>query len=201
MLATDSATPFDVTITANDGGSHTVTTMTIDNTKVYTANVPPTAFPIGVKIAAAYDFVAYSMHIGGFSCDGTLLFPLDALGTDYVVLGVTYSRYAAYVYIIAAFDDTIVSLFYPNGSKGLYSANELDVVQLPFYNDSTGTKISSTFPVAVLVGSSCLYFPTGCTGCDVAMEQVILARTINCKKSTCYQHKVAFSYLRFLHSA
>lgn len=181
MLATASATPFDVTIVGK-GGSYLGETITIDNTRVTTVPMPVWPAWQGIKLYADFDFIAYSTTWGDSSADATLLFPVDVLGTDYLVMGLSYyssakPTYRPYIYVIGTADGTTVTVTLPNNSVVPFSLNEMDVYTIPFTGESSGTRIVSSSPVAVITGHDCLYFPEGCDGCDLVYEQVIVQKT------------------------
>lgn len=183
-LITSSTAPFPVTIT-NKGGSFPTTTVTIDNTQLYRVNVTtnPWKGGTGFKIEGASAFTAHTLHTAARTSDGTLLFPIEALGTEYMILGLPYDggQYLVYVFIVGTANGTSVSVTYSNGTTTTYTINEIDVIELKFHGDSTGTRISSTQPVAVITGHDALEYPFGCNSLDLAFDQVRTALS-NCAR-------------------
>jgi len=176
MLATDSATAFPVTVTTRQGnGQATSKDVNIDNKQVYVVDITVVdnrPWKTGVKLSAKNGFVAYSMHVGSNSADGTLLLPQDVLSNEYRVIGAFSSQTPnSYIYVVVTTDNTNIIVNDLNGQH-TYKGNELDVIPIPYGYDPSGTKVTSSAPIAVISGNGCLNFPSGCGYCDNVYEQL-----------------------------
>lgn len=169
MLATYQPTPFNVTITTRDNSFTKI--QRVDNKQVYSVPVTSAA-GVGIKLVGAYDFMVYGMVKWSFTADGFLVLPTDVLGVDYILMGVEDSDNQNNINIIGTQNGTSITVYYAGGTTNTFLANETDVITLRNQPDLTGTRITSTKPVAVITANDCANIPRGCCCCDFMVEQV-----------------------------
>jgi hypothetical protein len=112
------------------GGGFATKRASIDNTKIYVVPINLTLVTTGMKLTANSDFIAYIAQIGVGSADGTLLFPLDTFGKDYMVMGVEWSvnnDLPGYVYIVATVNSTAVTVTFPNGTQSNFNVGDTSI--------------------------------------------------------------------------
>ena len=143
----------------------------------------------GIHVTATKEVTVYGLNRIPATTDAYLGLPTDILGTDYLVLGYentikpglagpTPSELA----VVATVDGTVVTIT-PSVTVGTrtagvaYSVNmnrgqTYQLLAQAFLDDLTGTRISSTQPVAVFGGSMIANVPLGFTTADHLVEQL-----------------------------
>lgn len=111
------------------------------------------------------------------TAESYLALPIPALGSHYRVASYrplkTTSRYDAVILVIAAFDNTSVTV------RGFYNTttslilNRLFVHQISSSDDLSNTEIIASKPVAVISGTLCANVPHNVKYCDMLLEQMI----------------------------
>ena len=155
--------------------------------------------PVTVYQFNPLDFVQGT--VASFSNDASLLFPTNAMGTDFVVPGLpswTVPRppgytgplptFPAYIGITGTEDDTEITLTAAGaitGGNGIASIrkgavrtltiDKGEVMQLAAAKgvDLSGTILTSTKPIQVISGHACTNVPTDRTACDHLEETVL----------------------------
>lgn len=146
----------------------------------------------GVFIATEDTVAVFAFNYQSSSMDGTLVLPVQSLGTDYSVAAwksVTLdAAYKSELLVVATEDGTEVEITPSVNTEAGNSAGATFVVQLDAgqvyrvkgltsNDDLTGTRVKSTSasgacrPFAVFSGSECALVPTGCNYCDHLVEQ------------------------------
>jgi gliding motility-associated-like protein len=146
----------------------------------------------GVFIATEDTVAVFAFNYQSSSMDGTLVLPVQSLGTDYSVAAwksVTLdAAYKSELLVVATEDGTQVEITPSVNTEAGNNAGAPFVIQLDagqLYrvkgqtsnDDLTGTRIKSTSasgacrPFAVFSGSECALVPSGCNYCDHLVEQ------------------------------
>jgi len=128
-----------------------------------------------IRASSSEDFVMYAINRRPFSTDAAINLPVNVLGTDYVITSYTPAQTRGSVFsVVAAFDNTEVTIIPKNNLTGGFSAGEEFTITLnrgegflgSSSTDLTGTLISSSQPVSVTNGNRCVLVPPGTTACD-----------------------------------
>ncbi len=125
-----------------------------------------------VRMFAPLEFVAYTVNRLTFTSDAALALPIEALNTDYIVT--TYSTSPGQLTVVAAFDDTQVTITpsqamtgRPAGVPFMVTLNRGEgYFGQASIGDLTGTIISANKPVAMTNGNRCATVPAGVGFCD-----------------------------------
>jgi RHS repeat-associated protein len=145
----------------------------------------------GIIVASVDEVAVYGLNQMPRSTDGYTALPLDALGQEHLVLGYgntvrLIAEGGSHLAIVAAEDDTEVTIT-PAADAGGRTAGipftiSLDRAQTYLLYasaaaaanalDLTGTRISSTAPVAVFGGNTAAYVPVGFGAADHLIEQI-----------------------------
>jgi len=138
----------------------------------------------GIHVTAASEVAVFGLNHVPASTDAYLGLPVDALGTSYTVMawGAGAGDYSEFS-VVASADGTVVTIR-PSVTAGAHPAGvpydvtlnqgqEHQLVTYPSPRDLTGTKITSTAPVAVFAGHRCANVPAlTATGCNHVVEQL-----------------------------
>ncbi len=142
----------------------------------------------GILVTALDEVAVYGLNRMAESTDGFTALPVDAVGTDYFVLG--YANTITYVVdggtnltIAATEDDTVVTIT-PTVDAGARLANQpfsitLDEGQaytlhtsLPFLADLSGSRVTSTKPISLFGGNTAARVPVDVASADHLIEQM-----------------------------
>ena len=134
---------------------------------------------LGIHVRAASEVSVYGLNRLTFTTDAFVGLPTDALGTDYRVI--SYKAYIAppEASVVAAFDDTTVTITpstaMPGHPAGVPFDVQLDMgeaYQLLAEEDLTGTRIVANRPVAAFGAHQCANVPVTAVACDHLVEQL-----------------------------
>lgn len=116
-----------------------------------------------------------------FTSDQTSLLVLDALGTEYYVIGFSGVFGGSQLSVTAVADGTEVTITSPAALTGggapdtpfvvMLNAGESVSYGTPAGGDVTGTRVVANLPVAVFAGARCTQVPVGVIACDHLIEQ------------------------------
>ncbi len=140
----------------------------------------------GIHITSDVPVTVYGMNQRIESTDAYLALPVDAIGTDYYVMGYTrdasYSLYAQMT-IVATEDNTSVTIIptatgggFTAGNSGNVVLNEGEVFQLRSNlpgSDYTGSKVVSDKPISVFGGNECTNISGDLRACDHLVQQMV----------------------------
>ena len=115
------------------------------------------------------DFVCYMINIQTATSDAGLALPLSALNREYLVT--TYAASDAEYVVVAAYDDTDVTITAPGGGETEVALDRGQGYLGYPGSDATGTIISASRPVAVTNGNVCASFGDG--ACDHVFEVAV----------------------------
>ncbi|MBP6871929.1 MAG: Ig-like domain-containing protein [Bacteroidales bacterium] len=162
----------------------TLATVTLPGTVDVSSN--GTADNKGIHITSDNPVTVYGMNQATATTDAFLALPVDALGTDYLVMG--YTRDASFVLyaqmtIVATQDNTSLTIT-PTATGGGFTAgvpgnvvlNQGQVFQLrsnAVGADYTGSHVVSDKPVAVFGGNECTNISGSLRACDHLVEQMV----------------------------
>jgi hypothetical protein len=138
-----------------------------------------------IHVTADNPVTVYGMNQHVATTDAYLALPVDALGTDYAVMGYTRdyaNALLSQMTIVATQDNTTVTIT-PTATGGGFTAgvtgnvvlNTGDVFQLRsnvFLSDYTGSRVVSDKPVSVFGGNDCTNISGGLRACDHLVEQI-----------------------------
>lgn len=145
---------------------------------------PGTVGDNAVRAFADDEFVAYAVNRREISTDVAVALPVDALGTEYLVQTYPpFHRFSAFA-VVAAHDNTTVTVTPTREMVGGYAAGApfeiaLDrgegflgqsAVSRGPEGDLTGTLVEADRPVHVSNGNGCTLVPTGFVSCDHLFE-------------------------------
>jgi hypothetical protein len=142
-----------------------------------------------VRVVADDPIVLYAINRITYTSDGILALPTSALGRDYVVASAPdiadggIQRLPSQYVIVAPYDNTVVTIVNafdtPNHRAGqaltvmMQKGDVYSAMSSGAMGDLTGTRITSTLPVAVLSGSNCTYLPNAqYPACDHIVEML-----------------------------
>ena len=174
------APTFNVTVAVTPGN---ITIVTLPNTASQGWSFG-TVQNNAVRAFGPDEFVAYTVNRASASSDAALALPVDALNTDYLVQTYEPQFFGAQFIVVAAFDDTEVTITPSANLRSGQPAGVPFTVTLDrgegFYglsqgtsgaaNDLTGTLIEATKPIAMTNGNGCTQVPPGTTACDHIYE-------------------------------
>nr|XP_033818986.1 IgGFc-binding protein-like isoform X2 [Geotrypetes seraphini] len=136
-----------------------------------------------VTISSNQDVAVLSLNYKPHSAAATVVYPVDKLGTEYVIITPTESsnNYFNEFAIINYYGPNMVNIYpkgavtfegkiYTTGNKLTISLEDSQAVQLQSIDNLSGTRIVSQNPVAVLTGHSC---SQTYSGCDHVYEQLL----------------------------
>lgn len=138
---------------------------------------------LGIQITSNEEITVYGLNQYRYTTDAFLALPTDVLGTDYRVMSY-YGLFQSQAGIVGVYDGTEVTinsvLSQPGSSQSQPSSAvtiELNSGETYLFNSSgsndiTGTRISSSAPVAVFGGNRCTNVPNGRPWCDHTVEML-----------------------------
>jgi hypothetical protein len=138
-----------------------------------------------IHVTADNPVTVYGMNQHAATTDAYLALPVDALGTDYAVMGYTEDfsfALLSQMTIVATQDNTSITIT-PTATGGGFTAgvpgnvvlNTGDVFQLRSgdqLSDYTGSRVVSDKPVSVYGGNDCTNISGGLRACDHLVEQI-----------------------------
>ncbi|MBT2185348.1 PEPxxWA-CTERM sorting domain-containing protein [Sphingobium sp. H33] len=125
----------------------------------------------GYKISSGTNLSAYFLSRQPYTTDMSYVIDGSKLGTNYVIAGYQ-NIYPDQMSVQATVDNTVVH-FAPKGAAAFDVT--LNAGQTYMYSASTqltGSKITSSAPIAVFSGNQCTNVPTGVGACDFINEQM-----------------------------
>lgn len=143
-------------------------------------STPDGVADLGIHVVAEDDVSVYGFSGGFATTDAFLAYPVDALGTEHLVLGYPGSWVpGTFATVVATQDGTTLTIT-PSVSTATRAAgvpysvtlDRGEVYQLETPQDLSGTVVVSDHPVAVLSGSRCANVPVDTLYCDHLVEQM-----------------------------
>ncbi len=136
-----------------------------------------------VEITALDEVVVYMINRAPATSDAALALPVDTLNTEYIISTYDETYVAASFVVVAAYDNTEVTIIPSNATKGGHLAGVPYTVLLSKGSGMlvqensngatgglTGTIVSSSKPVQVTNGNGCTNVPNNYGACDTLME-------------------------------
>lgn len=184
-----------VNVTVNGIGFMTNVSVTASN--IVMIGIPATAETIhpdlmtnlAVHVLSDQEISVYGVSRRSITSDGFLGFPVDVLGTNYVVMGYPDSEYTwgSQFAVVATREKTEVVItpstnIGTNHSAGVrftnfLGAGQIFMVRCPYGAtgpcDVSGTRVTSDKPIAVFGGHLCTPVPTNSSPCDYMVEQLL----------------------------
>lgn len=129
----------------------------------------------GILIEATSDIALFSFSIEDTSCGGALIIPIDALGSEYYAMSwfpsIQVPKRYSQLGVVSPYPNTMVTIYLSKiggvsvtYNNQVYDSNTPIIIQLSYMDvftissinnlDLTGTRISSTQPVAVFSGNT-----------------------------------------------
>lgn len=125
----------------------------------------------GFRIESASSLSGYFLNRRAQSTDITYIFDGDRLGTDHVVAGYQ-NIFPDQVSVQATVDNTVVT-FAPRGAAAFDVTLNAGQTYLHTANTNlTGSRVTSSAPIAVFSGNQCTNVPTVVGACDHIVEQL-----------------------------
>ncbi|XP_055055949.2 IgGFc-binding protein [Misgurnus anguillicaudatus] len=133
-----------------------------------------------VSISSDADISVVSSNIKEYTGDTSVIFPVNQLGRSYVVFTPDTGplQYKKQVVIANGKEVNTVNIVYlsPRIRPKTITLNAYEVIQLQSFETLSGTKITSTFPVAVLAGHQCAQIVGTC---EHVYEQLIPTESLS----------------------
>ncbi|XP_073670729.1 IgGFc-binding protein [Paramisgurnus dabryanus] len=133
-----------------------------------------------VSISSDADISVVSSNIKEFTGDTSVIYPVNQLGRSYVVFTPDTGplQYKKQVVIVNGKDTNTVNIVYlsPRIRPKTITLNAYEVIQLQSFETLSGTKITSTLPVAVLAGHQCAQIVGTC---EHVYEQLIPTESLS----------------------
>ncbi len=138
----------------------------------------------GIHVTAADEITVYGLNYIQFTTDAYLGLPVDALGTDYIILTYKNSLVAGVEFGVVSTADNNQVTITPSVTTGARTAgvpytitlNKGQTYELSNTSsntaDFTGTTITSTMPIGVYGGHQCGNVPGGSSYCDHLCEML-----------------------------
>gem|GEM_PF-3596575 len=144
----------------------------------------------GIYVVTEDTVSVYAINFMKYTADATLVFPINALGTEYRVTG--YEGLNDYLFptllIVATENNTYIDITPSIQTMGghmpgvtysilLNRGQSYQIKAKNNYEEFTGTVIKASAssgpcrPFAVFTGNMCVNIPSGCTACDILYEQ------------------------------
>jgi hypothetical protein len=135
---------------------------------------------MGIRVVASNPVSVYGLNASTASSDATGVLPTPALGTAYTVAGARTDEFNSQFLIVATENNTVVTINPSSTTRNFRSANTpFDItlqrgqtyqVQSSSSQNLNGSTVTSTLPVAVFAGATCVRIG-GCVACDHIFEQ------------------------------
>jgi len=125
----------------------------------------------GFRVESAESISGYYLNRRSASTDMTYLIDADALGTDHFVLGYQNIR-PDQISVQATVDNTVVTINPVGGSPIDITLNAGQTYMFTASRNLTGSRVTSTQPIAVFSGNQCTNVPTNVGACDHIVEQM-----------------------------
>lgn len=135
---------------------------------------------MGIRVIANNPVSVYGLNAGSASSDATGVLPTPALGTFYTIAGARTDEFNSQFLIVATENNTVVTINPSSTTRNFRAANTpFDItlqrgqtyqVQSSSSQSLNGSTVTSTLPVAVFAGATCVRIG-GCTACDHIFEQ------------------------------
>jgi hypothetical protein len=135
---------------------------------------------MGIRVTANNSVSVYGLNAGSASSDATGILPTPALGTTYTIAGARTDEFNSQFLIVATENNTIVTINPSASTRSFRAANTpFDItlqrgqtyqVQSSSSQNLNGSTVTSTLPVAVFAGATCVRIG-GCVACDHIFEQ------------------------------
>jgi len=134
---------------------------------------------LGIRVTAANEVTVYGLNYAPFTTDAFLGLPVDALGTDYMVMSYGGPNGFSEFGIVGTVNGTTVTIT-PRVSVGIHPANvpysfvlnQGQTYELRSTQDLTGTVITATQPIGVTGANSCANIPPSALYCDHISEML-----------------------------
>ncbi|CAH1790599.1 unnamed protein product, partial [Owenia fusiformis] len=109
----------------------------------------------GVYISSTAEIVVYALNKEFLTADGFLVLPIDALGTENIVVGAEPTMGDFAFCVVAAYDNTTVSYFNDTANETVsFTLESFQTYQVSATTDLTGLELESNNPVALFSGST-----------------------------------------------
>lgn len=143
---------------------------------------PGAASNNAVHMSSDNEFVAYLINRATYTSDAALALPVDTMNTSYIVSTYTEAFMVSQFLVVAAYDNTTVSIIpsvsantgQPAGVPFNVTLNRGDGYLLQAEPGAgtglAGTIITSDKPVGMMNGNGCTQVPIGYTACDTVFE-------------------------------
>lgn len=132
----------------------------------------------GIRVTALQEVTVYGLNYAPFTTDAYLGLPVDALGTNYIVMsysGNTLSELG----VVGTVNGTTVTITPSVAASGraagvpfTITLNQGQTYELGNASDLTGTIISATQPIGVMGANACANIPPGAAFCDHINEML-----------------------------
>ncbi|WP_321495235.1 IgGFc-binding protein [uncultured Desulfobacter sp.] len=136
-----------------------------------------TSGQVGTKSVHAYssenEFVCYMINRYSYTSDASLAIPMDTFNTEYFTVNnpdINSSYEYPEIVVVAAYDDTEVSMTLPGGAVQTATLNRGEGYFYTQSSDLTGTYINSSKPVGVTSGNKCSNYDG--SACDHIFEML-----------------------------
>ena len=162
-------------------GANQVAEYVLPNSEVYTYSAGQVEKK-GVVVTSTAPVSLYAANFKEHTYDATIVMPITALGTDYVVQMYEADMSSKEISVVATADNTQVTITpHARTTSGqvkdmpftitLQRGESYMLMSNDSGNDFSGTRIQADKPVAVFAGHSCLYVPVDNPTCDHIVEQ------------------------------
>ena len=167
---------FDETVMVTPGDI-TIVEIPVDASELWRTN-QTTPFNNAVRAFADEEFVVYMVNRRPFSSDAALALPVDVLNTDYYAQTYIPVNQGAEFVVVAAFDDTDVTVTptaalqsgEPAGTPISFTLDRGEGWFAISATDLSGSRIEASKPVTLTNGNRCTNVPPGTTFCDHIFE-------------------------------
>lgn len=125
----------------------------------------------GFRIESESPLSGYYLNRRTASTDMTYLIDGDRLGTDHVVAGYQNIRNDQ-ISVQAKADNTVVTFQPKNAEQFQVTLNAGQTYMYTAATNLTGSRVTSTLPIAVFSGNACANVPSSTQACDHLVEQI-----------------------------
>tara|TARA_B100000809_G_scaffold136156_1_gene133714 strand:+ start:2461 stop:8448 length:5988 start_codon:yes stop_codon:yes gene_type:complete len=147
----------------------------------------------GIHVVTLDTVSLFAINLSDYSSDGTKVFPVKSLGTDYIISSYTgisdFGGFKSEFLIVATADGTEIEIIPSVNTLGgnpagvpyiinLEEGESYQVYAASHANELTGTRVRATDqsgdcrPFAVFAGSQCTNIPSWCSACDHIYDQM-----------------------------